>query len=43
VYEKRVLRKIFRVKAEEITGGCKKLHNDELHNLYLTIKGMKDY
>jgi hypothetical protein len=33
VFEKRVLRKIFGPKREE-DGSWRKLHNDELHNLY---------
>jgi hypothetical protein len=33
VFENRVLRKIFGPKREE-DGSWKKLHNDELHNLY---------
>jgi hypothetical protein len=31
VCENRVVRKIFRVKMDEMTGGCRKLHNEELH------------
>jgi hypothetical protein len=34
VFENRVLRRIFRPKRDEVTGGCRKLHNEELHNLY---------
>jgi hypothetical protein len=33
VFEKRVLR-IFGPKREGVTGGWRKLHNEELHNLY---------
>jgi hypothetical protein len=33
VFENRVLRKIFGPKREE-DGSCKKLHNDDLHDLY---------
>jgi hypothetical protein len=33
VFENRVLR-IFGLKRDEVTGGWKKLHNEELHNLY---------
>jgi hypothetical protein len=33
VFENRVLRRIFGLKRDEVTGGCRKLHN-ELHNLY---------
>jgi hypothetical protein len=34
VFEKRVLRRIFRPKRDGVTGGWRKLHNEELHNLY---------
>jgi hypothetical protein len=34
VFENRVLRRIFRPKRDEITGGWRKLHNEKLHNLY---------
>jgi hypothetical protein len=34
VFENRVLRKIFGPKRVEVTGEWKKLHNEELHNLY---------
>jgi hypothetical protein len=34
VFENRVLRRIFGPKRDGVTGGCKKLHNEELHNLY---------
>jgi hypothetical protein len=34
VYENRVLRRIFGPKREEVAGGWRKLHNNELHNLY---------
>jgi hypothetical protein len=33
-FAKRMLKKIFGPKREEITGGWKKLLNEELHNLY---------
>jgi hypothetical protein len=33
VFENGVLR-IFGPKREEVTGGCRTLHNEELHNLY---------
>jgi hypothetical protein len=33
VFENRVLRRIFRPKREEVTGECRRLHNEELHNL----------
>jgi hypothetical protein len=34
VCENRVLRRIFGLKRDEVTGGWRKLHNEELHNLY---------
>jgi hypothetical protein len=34
VFETRVLRRIFGLKRDEVTGGWRKLHNVELHNLY---------
>jgi hypothetical protein len=34
VFEKRVLRRIFGPKRDEVTGVWRKLHNEELHNLY---------
>jgi hypothetical protein len=34
VSENRVPRRIFGPKRGEVTGGWRKLHNEELHNLY---------
>jgi hypothetical protein len=34
VFENRVLSSIFGPKRDEVTGGCKKLRNEELRNLY---------
>jgi hypothetical protein len=34
VSENRVLRRIFGQKRDEVTGDLRKLHNEELHNLY---------
>jgi hypothetical protein len=34
VFENRVLRSIFGSKRDEVTGEWRKLHNEELHNLY---------
>jgi hypothetical protein len=34
VFEKRVLRTIFRLKGEEVARDWRRLHNEELHNLY---------
>jgi hypothetical protein len=33
-FEKRALRRIFGPKRNKATGGWRKLHNEELHNLY---------
>jgi hypothetical protein len=34
VFENKVLRRIFGPKKDELTGGWRKLYNEELHNLY---------
>jgi hypothetical protein len=34
VFENRVLRRLFGPKRDEVTGDWRKLHNEELHNLY---------
>jgi hypothetical protein len=34
VFENRVLRRIFGPKRDRVTGGWRKLHNEELHNLH---------
>jgi hypothetical protein len=34
VFENRALRRIFGPERDEVTGGWRKLHNEELHNLY---------
>jgi hypothetical protein len=34
VFKNRVLRRIIGPKRDEVTGGWRKLHNEELHNLY---------
>jgi hypothetical protein len=34
VFENRVMRRIFGLKIGEVTGGWRKLHNEELHNFY---------
>jgi hypothetical protein len=34
VFENRVLRRIFGPKRDEVTGECRKLHSEELHNLF---------
>jgi hypothetical protein len=35
VFENGVLRRVFGPKRDEVAGGWRKLHNVELHNLYL--------
>jgi hypothetical protein len=37
VFENRVLRRIFGSKRDEITGEWRKLHNEELNNLYSSL------
>jgi hypothetical protein len=34
VFENRVLRRIFELKKDEVTEGWRKMHDEELHNLY---------
>jgi hypothetical protein len=34
VFENRVLKRIFGPKRDEVIGGWRNLHNEELHNLY---------
>jgi hypothetical protein len=34
LFENRALRRIFGPKRDEVTGDWRKLHNEELHNLY---------
>jgi hypothetical protein len=34
VFENRVLRRKFGPKRDEVTGECRKLHNEELHDVY---------
>jgi hypothetical protein len=36
VFENRVLRKIFGPKRDEVTGQWRRLHNEELYDLYST-------
>jgi hypothetical protein len=36
VFENRVLRRIFLPKRDEVTGGWRKLHDEELHKLYFS-------
>jgi hypothetical protein len=37
VFENRVLRRIFGSKRDEVMGVWRKLHNEELHNLYSSL------
>jgi hypothetical protein len=37
VSENRVLMGIFGPKREEVAGGWRRLHNEELHNLYASL------
>ena len=37
VFEKRMLRRIFGPKREEVTGEWRKLHNEELNDLYSSL------
>jgi hypothetical protein len=37
VFENRVLRRIFGPKRDEVTGEWRKLHNEELHDLYSSL------
>jgi hypothetical protein len=44
VFENRLLRRIFGVKRDEVTGEWRKLHNKELNDLYCSpniLRGMK--
>jgi hypothetical protein len=36
VFENRVLRRIFGSNKDEVIGGWRKLHNEELHSLYFS-------
>jgi hypothetical protein len=37
VFENRVLKRIFGPKREEVAGSWRRLHNEELHNLYVSL------
>jgi hypothetical protein len=39
--ENRVLKRIFGPKREEVAGGWRRLHNEELHNLYTSPSVIK--
>jgi hypothetical protein len=36
-FENRVLRRIYRPKRDEVTGGWRKLHDEKLGNLYSSL------
>jgi hypothetical protein len=36
MFKNRVLRRIFGLKRDELTGYMRELHNEELHNLYIS-------
>jgi hypothetical protein len=38
VFENRVLRRVFGPRMDGVTGGWRKLHNEEMHNLVLFAK-----
>jgi hypothetical protein len=38
VFANRVLRRIFGPKKEEEVGGWRRLHNEELHNMYASAR-----
>jgi hypothetical protein len=41
VFEKRVLRRIFGPIREEVIGSWRKLHNEELYNMYCSLSIIK--
>jgi hypothetical protein len=41
VFENRVLRRILGTKRDEVTGEWRKLHNEELHDLYSLLSIIK--
>jgi hypothetical protein len=43
VFEDRVLRRIFGPKRDGVTGGWRKLHNEDLHNLYSKNYKVEEY
>jgi hypothetical protein len=36
-FENRLLKRIFGPNTEKVTGGWRKLHNEELHNIYCSL------
>jgi hypothetical protein len=41
VFENRALRRLFGPKRGEVAGGWRRLHNEELHNLYVSPNVMR--
>jgi hypothetical protein len=41
VFENRVLRRIFGTKRDEVMGGWRKLHNEELHDFYCSLSTIR--
>jgi hypothetical protein len=41
VFENRVLRRIFGPKRDEVMGAWRKLHNEELHDLYSSVSTIR--
>jgi hypothetical protein len=41
VFENRVLRRIFGLKRDEVTGSWRKLNNEELPNLYSSLSTIR--
>jgi hypothetical protein len=37
VFENRALRRTFELKREEVAGGWRRLHNEELHKFYASL------
>jgi hypothetical protein len=41
IFENRVLRRIFGPKRDEVTGEWRKLHNEELNDLYSSLNNVR--
>jgi len=41
VFENRVLRRIFAPKREEVAGGWRRLHNEGLHDFYVSMNTIR--
>jgi hypothetical protein len=41
MFEDRVLRRIFGPETEEVAGGWRRQYNEELHNLYTSLRRVK--